>query len=468
MNAFIIIFSVAYLILAIKRLDIALFVLIAALPAYLVRFNIFGLPSTLLETMILISFTVWFTKKYWPSLKKLFKKPSGAKPYPFSWEIIALAVFAFIAAGIAGFDMNSLGAWKAYFFEPILVFILIINVFQDEKKREKIYWAFLVSSFTISLFAIYQKITGAFIPNDFWAAAETRRVISFFEYPNAVGLYLAPLTMILSGWLLSIFTNNKSSIWKKIVIAATITASIMAIYFAKSEGALIGLAAGLIIFGLLVNRRLRIITIIFGLLMTLSLVAYTPTREKIIEKLTLQDLSGQIRLQQWRETGKVLSGLNIITGTGLANYQNAFAPYHQEGIFFNRDKIANFHAVTWASSTLQKKYWQPVEIYLYPHNIFLNFWTEIGLLGALLFMWMIIKAIIMSSKTASIHKKNNSPVKYISLGVTGALIVISVHGLVDVPYFKNDLSVMFFIILALIGLYYYDNQYGETLTTAKK
>lgn len=467
MTAFIIIFSVAYLILALKRLEIALFILIAALPAYLVRFNILSLPSTLLEIMILISFATWFIKKYWLNLKDLFKKPASVKSYPFSGEIIALVILAFIAAGIAGFNASALGAWKAYFFEPILVFILIMNVFQDAKKREKIYWAFLISSIAISLFAIYQKITGAFISNEFWAATETRRVISVFEYPNAVGLYLAPLIMILSGWLFSIYKNNYP-LWQKLLIIITISSSILAIYFAKSDGALIGLLTGFIIFGLLANRRLRIITIVSGLLIAIGVLIYAPVREKIIDKISFQDLSGQIRLQQWRETGKVLSGLNIITGAGLANYQNAVAPHHQEGIFFNRDKIANFHALARNDLEMQKKYWQPVEIYLYPHNIFLNFWTEIGLFGALLFMWIIIKAIIMSSKAASVHKKNNSPVKYISLSFTGALIVISIHGLVDVPYFKNDLSVMFFIILALIGLYYYDNKYGETLNTAKK
>ena len=53
----IIIFSIFFLILALTRLDYALCVLIAALPAYLIRFSIFGLPSTLLELMILTTFT---------------------------------------------------------------------------------------------------------------------------------------------------------------------------------------------------------------------------------------------------------------------------------------------------------------------------------------------------------------------------------------------------------------------------
>lgn len=467
MIAFIIIFSLAYLILALKRLDIALFILIAALPTYLIRFSIIDIPSTLLEVMIIIAFAVWFIKKYQSNFKALFRKKADAKPYPFSWEIIALVVLAFISAGIAGFNVSALGVWKAYFFEPILVFILIMNIFQDKKQREKIYWAFLASSLTISLFAIYQKITGAFIPNDFWAAVGTRRVVSFFEYPNAIGLYLSPLVMILGSWLISIYKNNSHLAWQKMIIILTIIISILAIYFAKSEGALIGLVAGVFVFGLISNSRLRIITIVSALLIATSLAIYTPAREKVIEKITLQDLSGQIRLQQWRETGKVLRGLNIITGTGLDNYQMAVAPYHQEGIFFNRDKIENFHAVTWASSTLQKKYWQPVEIYLYPHNIFLNFWTEIGLLGMLLFIWIIVKTIFMSWQVVSREKENDAN-KYLSLGIISAITVICIHGLVDVPYFKNDLSVMFFIILALASLTHCDIKYGEEVSSLKK
>ena len=34
----------------------------------------------------------------------------------------------------------------------------------------------------------------------------------------------------------------------------------------------------------------------------------------------------------------------------------------------------------------------------------------------------------------------------------GAIIVIVVHGLVDVPYFKNDLAVMFWLFLAMVSI----------------
>jgi hypothetical protein len=37
-----------------------------------------------------------------------------------------------------------------------------------------------------------------------------------------------------------------------------------------------------------------------------------------------------------------------------------------------------------------------------------------------------------------------------TLACAGGLLVIFTHGLIDVPYFKNDLSMMFWILAAYI------------------
>ena len=163
----IIIFSIFFLILALARLDYALFFLIAALPAYLIRFSIFGVPSTLLEVMILLTFAVWFFKSWLPSYRERRKNNIKRTPYPFSREIIALIFLSFISVGIAGFTNSALGTWKAYFFEPILIFILVINIFRDKKDWQKILWALLLSASVVSVVAIFQNFTGQFIFNEF-------------------------------------------------------------------------------------------------------------------------------------------------------------------------------------------------------------------------------------------------------------------------------------------------------------
>ncbi len=462
MLIYLIIFLILFLFLALSRLDYALYFLIATLPAYLIRFSVFGIPSTVLEAMILIIFAIWFFKSWLPHLRDMIKKRKEKIPYPFSWEILLLIILSFIAAGVAGFNLNALGIWKAYFFEPILVFILIINLCREKKDWQKILWALLLSAASVSLFAIYQKITGQFIFNEFWANEATRRVVSWFGYPNAVGLYLAPLILVFLGWFFSLpHQTTLSKTLKKILIILVIVGSLLAIYFARSEGAILGVVAGLFIFGLLAGRKQRIATLILALIVISGVFFFAPTKNFVLTKLTLNDLSGQIRQRQWKETFLALTGTKIITGAGLDNYQKIVAPFHQAGIFFNSDNLPNFDAQLRASATLRAKYWQPVEIYLYPHNIFLNFWSEIGLLGALVFMWLLFKSIYISLKLTITYGRENHSEKYLALGLMGALITIIVHGLVDVPYFKNDLSVMFWIFLALIGLLNLNQKFGS-------
>jgi len=434
-----------FLTLAILRLDLAVFMIIAFLPSYLLRFNVLGIPFTFLEAMILISFAVWFLRAAAPNLKNWIKKRRERIPYPYSLEIMAIIIISFLAVAISGFNTSALGIWKAYFFEPILLFILIMNVFQNEKGRKKIISAFILGAGTTALVGLFQQITGLFIFNPFWANLETRRVVSFFGYPNAVGLFLAPLVIIFSGYFLTIKGWGEKETLNKIAVVLVILISLLAIYFAKSEGAIIGILAAVFLCSLFANKKSRIAAIVLALASMLIIFSVPTLKSYATDKIFLRDLSGEIRQRQWTETMMSLKGWKILSGNGLSGYQAAVAPYHQMGIFFNRDKIENFDAQLRASAEMRTKYWQPVEIYLYPHNIFLNFWSELGILGALVFSWLIFKYLFISLKLF-FQTKN-----YLALGLFGAMIVITIHGLVDVPYFKNDLAAIFFILLALLG-----------------
>ncbi len=434
-----------FLIIAILRLDLAVFLIIALLPAYLLRFNVLGIPLTFLEAMVLISFAVWFFRNIAPNLKTWIKNRKTRTPYPYGAEIIAIIVISFIAVAVAGFNTSALGIWKGYFFEPILLFILIMNILPDAKGRKKILLALLLGAAATSIWGLFQQATGLFIFNPFWADAGTRRVVSFFGYPNAVGLFLSPLVLIFSGWLLSIKGWSPKNTISKLLIGVTILISLLTIYFAKSEGAIVGILAAAFLFMFFANRKTRIVSIGLAAIAIIAIFAIPTLKTYAGDKILLHDLSGEIRRRQWTETMMSLKDWKIITGNGLSGYQAAVAPYHQEGIFFNRDKIENFDAQLRASADLRAKYWQPVEIYMYPHNIFLNFWSELGILGALAFIWLIGKYLFIALKL--FFQTRN----YLILGLFGAMTVIVVHGLVDVPYFKNDLSAMFFVLLALLG-----------------
>jgi O-antigen ligase len=463
-------FFVLYAVLAWRRLDWGVMLLLASLPLYQVRFSLAGVPSTLLEGMILIAFAVWvarqtnflgFVRREY-TVKDYLANRKQRLRYPFDWEIAAWLIISFLAAGISGFSAEALGIWKAYFFEPVLVFVLVLNVFGKATSYKlqvtRIMWPLGVSALAVSVIAVLESFTGWFAVEHFWP-----RVTGPFAYPNALGLYLGPIVVILVGWVLfRIYTRyNKFPIsnfqFPNIFIVLTIILSLGAIIFARSEGALIGIAAGLVLMGLLAGGRVRWATVLVVIIASAGLMSFMPFRQKIFEKATLSDLSGEIRKQQWRETWQMYrdNPEMFILGTGLAGYQEAVAPYHQPGIFFNFERDPDFRRkIVIFDEKYKAEHWQPVEVYLYPHNIFLNFWTEMGALGLLLFIWIVAKFFVVGLLSLNSQKLEIGNWKFVVLGLMGAMTVIVVHGLVDVPYFKNDLAVLFWAIIAMMGYFY--------------
>lgn len=447
MNTLIIIASLAFIALTIFKLEWALFLVLALLPSYLLRFNIGPVPSTFLELMILTVFITWFIRnKPWLRIKKsAWQKRS--KKYPYYLEISAILIAAWMGLAVAQFNFGALGIFKAYFLEPIMLYLVIINYGKGSER--KFIWPLTIAALLVSFFAIYQQITGSFIINPFWAALETRRVTSIFPYPNALGLYLAPIFFLIIALFFSYpRRSNLIVASKKILLIIAAFASLLAIFFARSEGALIGIIGAAFIVALLATKKSRKLAIAIFILVFIALISYPPAWNYTKKKATLMDLSGQIRRQQWSETMSMLNDGHLITGAGLNNYQITVAPFHQDGIFVKNDDPEWHRHVVW-NEEYRKKMWQPVEIYLYPHNIFLNFWSEIGLLGALLFTSLIIRYFYDAIKLLTVLDKKK---RCLLLGLIGAMSALVIHGLVDVPYFKNDLAILFWLLIALLGI----------------
>lgn len=433
-----------------------------ALPAYLIRFKI-GIPFTLLEVMILVNFSFWFFRNFSTlvfNLKQRVKKIGVPVEYPFAIEMILLLLAGIFGTFVAGLTNEAFGIWKAYFFEPVLLAIVIYNIIGKLElnfidKTSKIVQPLAMSAIIISLVAIYQKQTGNLIDNSLWQASETRRVVSVFGYPNAVGLYLETIIIYSFGLLLLKFKNTKKSIadnFELELYLTTIILSVLAISFAKSTGAFFGLLVGLSVVSILYSKVSRLVWLALVIAISASIFVGGFQRDKTIAIFTLTDFSGQVRKIGWSETIKMLKDGRVFTGAGLSNYQQAVTKYHAPGFYFNKNNESNFQAKLHVyNQKFRDKYWQPLEVYMYPHNIFLNFWSEIGLAGLLIIVWILGKFYFVSIKLLQkndILKEN----KLIIIMVIGAMSTIIAHGMVDVPFFKNDLSVLFWLPILLLGL----------------
>lgn len=404
-NIILILLATLFTFITWRDLRTGLFLILAFLPSYLLRFSVFGIPGTFLDVMILLVFLIWLLRR-------------GYRSHPLRGEHtwIVFLLFTVLTTSVSTLIspdiFAALGVWKSYFIEPILLFIVFTSVI---KKTDDV-WPFLTAlaagSWLIILPGIAQYAFDFGIPAP-WNVE--RRITSIFPYPNAVGLFLGPI-VVMSFFSLAQKHIRKNR-WVTMFWISTAIFSLLSVILAQNEAAIAAIAATLFLSALFFARPRRA-TIVCALLAIFAIGLFQDIREPIIQKLTLKDFSGQVRISQWKETAELLKDKPIF-GAGLSGYPTTIVPYHSE-----------------------KSY----EIFQYPHNIFLNTWVELGLLGLITLGFagaLVIKTFWRTRK--------KEPIIFLASGV---LLEMVIHGLVDVPYFKNDLSVIVWFFLAIIFVTY--------------
>jgi O-antigen ligase len=139
----------------------------------------------------------------------------------------------------------------------------------------------------------------------------------------------------------------------------------------------------------------------------------------VIELQNAYGSSVDSRIELWTDTLRLLRARPLL-GAGLSGFADRITPYY-----------THFHTAA---------------NFIDPHNIVLNFWVETGLLGLLAFAWILGAAVVSTARGWVTLPAGWRPYQ---LGVLLAMAAVVVHGLVDVPYFKNDLSLEFWALLAV-------------------
>lgn len=405
------------------------------LPTYLIRFQIGFLPTTLLEIMFGIIFIIWIIKYRRSILSSLW---SSTKKYPVFFIATLLFLLAATISVFTSIDTRSaLGEWKAFYVEPVIIFIILITALKEDKKTQNlILFSLITSGLLTSLLAIYQHFTGWMVPEAFWSNQNTYRVTAWYGFPNAVGMFLAPLIPLAIYGIKQILTKSKNNSKYLFLIPYSLflILSSFAIVFAKSTGALIGLIGGIGLL-LLLNKKTKWPTLAIGIISVISLF-FLPQLSNIKQEIFFGDRSGQIRLTMWQNTFDFLKD-NPIAGAGLASYSEKIVPYHTT---VNGEGIEIFH---------------------HPHNILLTMWVNLGILGLLSFTVITIYSLFFIPYYLYKQKKQIPPQ---NLFMISSLVTILIMGLVDSPYIKNDLAMFFWLLIALI----LNNKYDLENTTIKK
>ena len=248
-----------------------------------------------------------------------------------------------------------------------ITYIVAGQLVRTEERLRSILEAFAVSAAIVVLYGFYQFIFGIDISAMKWVDGDAfpelrKRVFSTWENPNILAGYLDIIICLAFGFFIKAESKAKRLVLGIFVLAA---ASCLAMTYAR--GALLVIAVIFVLYGMVKDWRvLAACVVVGGVLLLADPVLY----ERLTSVFTKVDTSSEMRLAFWESSLAMIQDHPFL-GIGWGSYWMVYPEYD---FYLQGADIRIVHA----------------------HNLYLNYAAEIGIPGAIAFLWYLLGTMIMA------------------------------------------------------------------------
>ena len=372
---------------------------LAASPAYVIRPHLGPAPTTLLELLLVLAIAagLW---AHWTEI-----------PWRgwYTWPALLLLLGATVDTIVAPYPRAAAGIWKAYFLEPMLAG-LVIAVLARSRSDARLLLAGLGVAGSIAAVLNIGKAVGAIATHTYDRVTPP---VAIYNSANDVPLFLIPLTAVALSLLL--FGDDRR---ERLLSAGFIALAGTAIALSLSRSGWIAFGAVMVLVSLFSRHRWAVLAGVV-LVAGAAFASLATVRERVLVEFEPSSDKNTIRLRMalWRSATNLLAH-RPLQGGGLSGFRSSVQSYRDPAY---------------------------MEQLIYPHNIVLNFWSETGLLGLAGFVWLFVAALVACRRALAAGPWP----RLVAIGVLGMLADYLLHGLTDVPYFKNDLALEFWALIAI-------------------
>lgn len=379
---------------------------------YAITFSFVFLPNTLGLLSFIGLGLIYF-------IRRVFIEKEKIKPNIYA-GIIGVYLLVIIIQTVTSMDPSGSIRDLGIHIAALMYLFTVFNTINTKEELNQYLTVLLASVTFVALIGILQAFTGVEIRPE-WLDVENNpdvvvRVFSVFGNPNTLAEYLVIFTPLAVG----LFWNTKN-LKKKIVFGISVLIMLSCLILTMSRGGWIGIAMAALVFCILVDKRLLLLSIplIFAALIVLP--------DTVINRLmsigNLTDSSNAHRFNIWSITGELIGDYPVAgVGFGHLPFKEVYETYSRS--------VNAFHA----------------------HNSFIQTVAEIGFAGFLVFITMLI-TFIKYPVNALVNQvryiKEDKYLKYVGVGVAAGLIGVFTHGLVENVLYLPKIIFSFWIIAGI-------------------
>jgi O-antigen ligase len=336
---------------------------------------------------------------------------------PLDWSVLAFVGIALISLSWAEYRSPAVHELRVVILEPAVFYAMLRLMRLDRRDLLWLVDTLLFTGGAIAVVGLVLFVTGE---NVVEAEDGARRLISVYGSPNGVGLYLGRCLPFALAYVL--LTPGRS--WRWLYGAASGAVMLLAVILSQSRGAiLLGLPAALLVIVFLWQRQRALVPLV---LTAAGIAAVLVPLALVLPRLG--DLLGDtafFREHLWYSSVELIKE-HPLTGAGLDQF-----------LYWYRSRYLLPEA--WAEPNLS-----------IPHNILLNHWVNLGILGVL--VALVIQVLFWRDLWRVYRRVRATDPLLLALvlGAAGGMADVLAHGLVDVGYFAINLAFVFFLLLALV------------------
>lgn len=380
------------------------------LPLAQVGIRPLGIPVYIPEILITASLIVYGYG--------LFRKRSAFHPIPLSIRVGGglFLTGAILSSVFSGISTQELGALKSWIVFPMLYGLLVSKSFRTRSESEKLLLAWFIGMVVVALISLS--------PFSFVRETYDGRLASFYPSPNHLALFLEPGILLGTYFLFSAWTKYRLVRHFALFLSGTVVL-VTVVSMTDSSGAAIAVLIGIGMYAAFLLLSKKVTLFLLGILIACA-VLFSAGIFPDVDRERFG--SGEIRtsfasrVMIWN-VSDALVRKSPVFGIGLRNFEREylaaqpdFPPY-----------------LEWAVP--------------HPQSLMLAVRLYTGVSGLIGFA--MISVFVAYSAWSRIFSEASHLERSSSSFLLATLLIIFVHGLVDVPMFKNDLSIVFFMIIGL-------------------